>query len=348
MISYKICVSGKFEHLIKTCQERMLTIPTATREKINEFYDLQFATKEMITNLGFSAIESVLANQLDFKMKLILRDGVGYLWGMAFNCWEDPDKQNFVQEWRELQVVLIKTTDPSAKVPARFTGIINLSLNTSYLQKGVFMEKLGLTWFSYITNLPVWATERKDVLSAGARWVDIESFGKIKESAMLQNKEIRLAGKRGPDAEKQSKWAIFDDETAETVHFSLYDKEEGKFNTKTLAEVTDKVVTKKEKQPSEPRIDRTTKPSNLVSVTSQNIHRRNDECVKYDNREMENSGIKPSVHHVPMESFEQFETAVDDPRESFEQFKTNIDQVVDNMNRVKLGVHNVDGNIVPA
>ena len=113
-------------------------------------------------------------------MKLILRDGVGYLWGMAFNCWEDPDKQNFVQEWRELKVVLIKTTDPSAKVPARFTGIINLSLNTSYLRKGVVLDKLGLTWFSYITNMPEWAEERKDVLSAGARWVDIESFGIIK------------------------------------------------------------------------------------------------------------------------------------------------------------------------
>ena len=155
MISYKICVSGKFEHLIKTCQERMLTIPTATREKINEFYDLKFATKEMITNLGFSAIESVLANQLDFKMKLILRDGVGYLCGIAFNCWEDPDQQKYVQEWRELQVVLIKTTDPSAKVPARFTGLLNLSLNTSYLQKGVEDEEQRVTWFSYMTKLPV-------------------------------------------------------------------------------------------------------------------------------------------------------------------------------------------------
>ena len=348
MARYKLCVQGKLDHLIKTCQDRMCSIPTATRQQINEFYELNVATKEMITNLGISAIESVQANQLDFKMKLIQRDGVGYLCGIAFNCWEDPDKQNFVQEWRELQVVLIKTTDPSAKVPARFTGIINLSLNTSYLQKGLFMEKLGLTWFSYITSLPVWATERKDVLSAGARWVDIESFGKIKESAMLKKQEIRLADKKGPDAEKESKWPIFNQEAAETVHFSLYDKEEGKFNTKTLAEVTDKVGTKKERKPSEQRIDRTSKPSNLGNVTRQSVPSRIDEYVNNDNREMENSGIKPSVHHVPMESFEQFETAVDDPRESFEQFKTNIDQVVDNMNRVKLGVHHVDGNIVPA
>ena len=98
MARYKLCVQGKLDHLIKTCQDRMCSIPTATRQQINEFYELNLATKEMITNLGISAIESVQANQLDFKMKLILRDGVGYLWGIAFNCWEDPDKQNFVQE----------------------------------------------------------------------------------------------------------------------------------------------------------------------------------------------------------------------------------------------------------
>ena len=181
MISYKICVSGKFEHLIRTCQERMLTIPTATREKINEFYDLKFATKEIITNLGFSAIETVLANQLDFKMKLIIQDGVGFLCGFAFNCWEDPDQLKYVHEWRMLKVMLIKTTDPSTKVPARFNGLLNLFLNTSYLQKGLEEKGQGVTWFSYMTKLPVWATER-DVLSAELSlpgWVDMEAFKRI-------------------------------------------------------------------------------------------------------------------------------------------------------------------------
>ena len=98
MASFRICVAGKFEHIIKTCQERMLTIPTATRERINEFYNLQFATKEVVTSLGFSPIETVLANQLDFKMKLMIRDGVGSLCCVAFGCWEDPDQLKDVQE----------------------------------------------------------------------------------------------------------------------------------------------------------------------------------------------------------------------------------------------------------
>ena len=318
-------------------------IPTATRQPINDFYELNYATTEMIKNIGIPAIEFVQPNKLDFKMKLILREGIGYLWGIAFTCWEDPEKQNFVQEWRELKVVLIKTTDPSSKVPARFTGVINLTLNTSYLRKGVILDDIGLTWFAYITNMPEWAEERKDVLSAGARWVDIESFGKIKDCAMRTEKEIRLADKKGPNAEKASKWDIFDTEAAKNVHFSLYDKEEGKFKTKTLAEVKGKVDTKREGEQSKPKIDRTTKPSNLGYETRQRMPSRIDDNNK---REMEDNGITQSVHHVPMESFEQFETAVDDPRENFDQFRPNIDNLVDNMNRVKIGEHH--GNIVPA
>ena len=138
----------------------MLTIPTATRERINEFYNLQFVTKEVVTSLGFSPIETVLANQLDFKMKLMIRDGVGSLCCVAYDCWEDPDQLKDVQEWRMLQVVLVKTTDPTAKIPARFTGLLNLTLNTSYLQKGLEDNDQVVKWYSYVTKLPVWATER--------------------------------------------------------------------------------------------------------------------------------------------------------------------------------------------
>ena len=176
MTRYQLCVTGKLDHIIKTCQDRLCVIPTATRQPINDYYELNFATNEMIKNIGIPAIEFVQPNQLDFKLKLILREGIGYLWGIAFNDWDDPDKQNFVKQWREIKVVLIKTTDQSAKVPARFNGIINLSLNTSYLRKGVELKEHGLTWFSYITNMPEWTEERKDFLSAGASWVDVESF----------------------------------------------------------------------------------------------------------------------------------------------------------------------------
>ena len=336
MISYKICVSGKFEHLIRTCQERMLTIPTATREKINEFYDLKFATKEMITNLGFSAIETVLANQLDFKMKLIIRDGGGFFCGFAFNCWEDPDQLKYVHEWRMLQVILIKTTDPSAKVPARFTGLLNLSLNTSYLQKGLEEKGQGVTWFSYMTKLPVWATER-DVLSAELSlpgWVDMEAFKRIKERIMQHNKEIRLADQSGQTAERERKWPLFEPDDAKVVQLSLYNKELGEFKTMTLEEVTNKkIVMKEEAKHSEHRMNETSGLPDLGGVTRHNVHSRNDTYVHNDNRGSERSRNETSVHHNNRESERS-------------RIETAVNQVIDNMN--KLGVRNMDGNIVPA
>merc|ERR1711888_382958 len=149
----------------------------------------------------------------------------------------------------------------------------------------------------------------------------------------------------GLETENHSKWTIFENDKAKKVHFSLYDKDEGKFDTMTLAEVKRKVGTNIERpsneqrrdktpepsnigtrmerqsneqrldrttEPSnlgtnmerksgEPIVDRTTKPSNLVSRTSQTIDRRNDECVRSDNREMENNVFKHSVHRVPIE-----------------------------------------------
>ena len=92
----------------------MLTVPTATRERIAEFYNLQFVTKEAVTSLGFSPIETVIANQLDFKLKLMMKDGVGSLCCVAYACWEDPDQQRDELEWRMLQIVLVKIADPTA------------------------------------------------------------------------------------------------------------------------------------------------------------------------------------------------------------------------------------------
>ena len=225
----------------------MLTIPTATREKINEFYNLQFATKEVVTSLGFAPIETVLANQLDFKMKLMIRDGVGSLCGVAFNCWEDPDQLKDVHEWQMLQVVLVKTTDPTAKVPARFTGLQNLTLNTSYLQKGLEDKDHVVKWYSYMTKLPVWATERDDLsddLSLPG-WVDEEAFKRIKDQIMQHNKLIRLADQGGPAAEREKKKTLFPADAAKTVKLSLYNKKEGKFETMTLEEAMNKKIDRK-------------------------------------------------------------------------------------------------------
>ena len=111
-------------------------IPTATRQPINDFYELNIATTEMIRNIGIPAIEFVQPNKLDFKMKLILREGIGYLWGIAFTCWEDPDKQNFVQEWRELKVVLIKNNRSILKSASTVHGSYKSNFKYILLKEG--------------------------------------------------------------------------------------------------------------------------------------------------------------------------------------------------------------------
>ena len=260
MPRYQLSVSGKLQHLIKLCQDRLSVISTATRQPIKDYYELDMAMTEMIKQIGVPAIEFVQPGKLDFKMKLILREGIGYLWGVALASWDDPETQDIVQEWREFKVMLIKTTDPSAKVPSRFTGVINLPLNTSYLRKGVVLDDEKLTWFSYIKNMPEWAKEREKFLSAGARWVDQEAFERIKDCAIRTEKEIRLADKKGPSAEKTSTWKIFNKEEEEKVHFCLFDKEEGIFTTRSLAEVKSKVVPNKGGEQIRQKEDITTEP----------------------------------------------------------------------------------------
>ena len=156
MARYRLSATGKLHHLIQLCQDRISVISTATRQPIKDYYELEMATTEMMKMIGVPASELVQPNKLSFKMKLILREGIGYLMGIALACWDDPEKQDMVQEWREVKVILIKTTDPSAKVPPRFTGVMNLNLNTSYVSKGVILDDKKLTWFRYITNMPDW------------------------------------------------------------------------------------------------------------------------------------------------------------------------------------------------
>ena len=98
MARYRLSATGKLHHLIQLCQDRLSVISTATRQPIKDYYELDMATTEMIKNIGVPAIEFVQPNKLGFKMKLILREGIGYLMGIALACW---DEQDMVQEWRE-------------------------------------------------------------------------------------------------------------------------------------------------------------------------------------------------------------------------------------------------------
>merc|ERR1711888_411404 len=67
----------------------------------------------------------------------------------------------------------------------------------------------------------------------------------------------------GLETENHSKWTIFENDKAEKVHFSLYDKDEGKFDTMTLAEVKKKVGTNIERPSNEQRRDENPEPSNI-------------------------------------------------------------------------------------
>ena len=78
MLSFRINVSGKLEHIIKTCQSRMLTVPTAKHERITEFYNLSLMFKDTVISLGFSAYEKVSVHQLEFQLKLLIGDGAGF------------------------------------------------------------------------------------------------------------------------------------------------------------------------------------------------------------------------------------------------------------------------------
>ena len=135
MTSFRIKVSGKLEHIIKTCQSRLLTVPTAKQERIAEFYNLSLISKDTVKSLGFAANEKVSENQLEFQLKLLIEDGAGSLCCVSFASWGDPDQHRHEQEWRMMQIALVTITDPSAKIPARYTGLMQLTLNTSYLQR---------------------------------------------------------------------------------------------------------------------------------------------------------------------------------------------------------------------
>ena len=133
--------------MIQLCQDRLSTIATASRQPIKNYYDLEPATTEMMKSMGVSTMEFGQQNILEFKTKIILRKGVGYLMGVSLASWEDPENQEMLKEWREVKIILITTTNPSATVPPRFAGVMSLNLNTSYVSKGVKLDGENVTLF---------------------------------------------------------------------------------------------------------------------------------------------------------------------------------------------------------
>ena len=126
MSKYRMSATGKLHHLIQLCQDRISVIPTAKKQQIHDSYELEKPSPEMIKMIGAQASELVKPNKLSFKLKIILKEGIGYLMGVALAAWDDPENQEMTQDWREIKIILVRTTDPLAKVPPRFSGEMNL------------------------------------------------------------------------------------------------------------------------------------------------------------------------------------------------------------------------------
>ena len=232
MSKYRITATGKLYHLIQLSIERLSIIPTAKKQKIQESYELEKPSPETIKLMGNQASELAKPNKISFRFKIILKESIAYLIGVALAAWDDPENQELTQDWREIRIMLARTTDPLAKVPPRFCGEMKLDLNSSYLSKGMETEQ-GTVWFSYLTQMPDWATEKNDVILRGARWVEKEGFKTITRNVIRMEKEIKIEDRnRRPSDGKQGSRNIFPEE--KDVLFCMYNKNEKEFTLKKI------------------------------------------------------------------------------------------------------------------
>ena len=133
--TFRIKISGKLEHIVTNMQSRLLNIPSTEPEMIQPHYHLTTLSLDKVKSLGFPTSEKTNANLLEFQMKLLVENGRGFLCGVSFAAWNDPYRQRHGMEWRMVEINLVKLSDPAAKLPPRYAGIIAVSLNTSYLQR---------------------------------------------------------------------------------------------------------------------------------------------------------------------------------------------------------------------
>ena len=118
-------------------------------------------------------------------------------------------------------------------------------------------------WFRYLTNMPDWARENKEVLLAGAKWVDKEGFETIKRNVIRTEKEIKLADRnKGPSDEKQGSRNIFTEE--QNVLFCMFSKDDKEFTVKKLADLKREADLKKGGEQKRPEFDRSSKPVDHV------------------------------------------------------------------------------------
>ena len=99
MSKFRISATGKLHHLIQLCQDRISIIPTAKKQQIHDSYMLEKTSTETIKMIGAQESEWDQPNRLRFKMKILLKDGIAYLMGVALAAWNDPENQEMTKEW---------------------------------------------------------------------------------------------------------------------------------------------------------------------------------------------------------------------------------------------------------
>ena len=325
MSKFRISATGKLYHLIQLSQERISIIPTAKKQKIQDSYQLEKPSPETIKMMGTQASELAKPNKISFRLKIILKESVAYLIGVALAAWNDPENQELTQDWQEIRIMLVRTTDPLAKLPPRFCGEMNLDLNSSYLSKGMETEE-GTVWFKYLTQMPDWATEKKDVLLRGARWVEKEGFETITRNIIRMEKEIKLEDRnKRPSDGKQGSRNIFPDE--QDVLFCMFNKDAREFTLKKLADL--KREAKREQK--RPEFDRSSKPVDPVYERQ----KREWDSVKA-------TSVKNTSEMHSREEYDKLERNVSNtgnmnPREEHCNFVRNLGNATEQMQQAQIG-----------
>ena len=226
--TFRIKISGKLEHIVTNMQSRLLNIPSTEPKMIQPHYHLTTLSLDKVKSLGFPTSEKTNANLLEFQMKLLVENGRGFLCGVSFAAWNDPYRQRHGMEWRMVEINLVKLSDPAAKLPPRYAGIIAVSLNTSYLQR-----QTNNKWSSYITDLPAWMEENKYITDLPV-WMEEHKFEMLKTKIIQHNKMVRLADQKGNAETPPESSKLFAPGDGD-VHLSVFDKDKNEFVDKTLS-----------------------------------------------------------------------------------------------------------------
>ena len=96
MSKYRITATGKLYHLIQLSIERISIIPTAKKQKIQEYYELEKPSPETMKLMGNMASELAKQNKIRFRFKIILKESIVNLIGVALAAWNDPGNLSLI------------------------------------------------------------------------------------------------------------------------------------------------------------------------------------------------------------------------------------------------------------